>query len=150
MFLLKRCSFVVLYLAQHVYCCYILRCLCLRQEQRTCNWPQRRCCWIVSGMWCTVVYLVEGCWISVDPTAFLRVDSSVLMMEAVVSSALVTEVAGSSESRCTSASLHGKTSQETAGYFSYYCPHLKSRWIIVIFKFEGQRWECCALSCLLV
>lgn len=94
--------------------------------------------------------LVEGCRFSSDPTASLRVDSSILMTEAVDSSALVTEVARSSEIQCTSASLHGKTSEKTAvDYFSYHRENLKSRWIIIIFKFGDQGWDCCALSCLL-
>jgi hypothetical protein len=80
--------------------------------------------------------LVEGCRFSSDPGAFLRVDSSVLMTEAVYLCAVVTEVAWSSEIQCTSASLHGKTSQKTAvDYFSYHRENLNSRWIIIIFKF---------------
>jgi hypothetical protein len=94
--------------------------------------------------------LVERCLFASDTSASLRVDSSILMTEAVDSSALVTEVARSSEIQCISASLHGKTSQKTVvGYFSYHCENLKSRWIIIFFKFEDQGWDCCALSCLL-
>jgi hypothetical protein len=94
--------------------------------------------------------LVEGCRFSSDSTAALRVDSSILMTEAVYLSALVTEVTRSFEIQCSSASLHGKTSQKTAvDCFSYHRENLNSRWIIIIFKFEDEGWDCCALSCLL-
>jgi len=72
------------------------------------------------------------------------------MTEAVGSPALVAEVARSSEIQCISASLYGKTSQKTTvGCFSYHRENLKSRWIIIVLKFEDQGWDCCALSCLL-
>jgi len=94
--------------------------------------------------------LVEGCRFSSDPSASLRVDSSILMTETVDSSALVTEVARSSEIQCTSTSVRSKTNQKTAvDYFSYQRENLISRLIIIIFKFEDQGWDCCALSCLL-
>jgi len=93
--------------------------------------------------------LVEGCRFSSDPSASLRVESSILITGAVDSSALVTEVARCSEIQPTSASLHGKTSYKTAvDYFSYHREILKCRWIIIVFKFEDEGWDCCALSCL--
>jgi hypothetical protein len=94
--------------------------------------------------------LVEGCRFSRELTASLRVESSILMVEVNDSFALVIELARPSEIQCTSVSLHGKIFQKTAvSYGSLHRKTLKSGWMIVILKFEGQGWDCCALSCLL-
>jgi hypothetical protein len=94
--------------------------------------------------------LVDGCRFLSDPTASLRVDLSIIMTEAVYLSALVTEVTRSFEIHCSSSSLHGKTLQKTAvDCFSYHRENLKSRLIVIIFKFVDEGWGCCALSCLL-
>jgi hypothetical protein len=75
----------------------------------------------------------------------MRVDSSILMMEVVDSSALVT-VPGKSEHIC-QPTCHGVP--EDSNMHSCLSENLKFRWMVIIFMSEDQGRDCFALPCLL-